>query len=48
METILHALLITTGLQLSAYDIDEAHAQVTLMVTSIRRTSRCPRCHMRT
>jgi transposase len=48
METIPQALLLTTGLQLSAYDIDDAHAQVTLMVTSIQRTSRCPHCQVRT
>src|SRR5437867_1639648 len=48
METFSRVLLITTGLQLRAYGLDDAHAQVTLTVTSIRRARRCPRCHVRT
>jgi transposase len=48
METFSHTLLATSGLQLDTSVIDEVHAQVTLTVTSIRRASRCPLCHMRT
>ncbi len=48
MEPFSRALLVTTSLQLDTYAIDVANAQVTLMATSIRNASRCPRCQVRT
>jgi hypothetical protein len=40
-----HALPDTTSLQLDTWHLDDAHAQITLLISSIQAAPRCPGCH---
>jgi transposase len=43
-DTLAHLLLKTMPLQFDAWYIDEAHTQITLLVSSIQVEARCPAC----
>jgi transposase len=43
--TFAHALPNTTSLHLDAWYFDEAHAQITLLISSTQAEPRCPGCH---
>jgi transposase len=42
--TCAHALPNTTSLHLDTWDIDDAHAQITLLISSTQTAARCPGC----
>jgi transposase len=44
--TFAHALPDTTSLHLDAWYLDEAHAQITLLISSTQAEPRCPGCHV--
>jgi transposase len=44
--TFAHALPDTTSLHLDACYLDEAHAQITLLISSTQAEPRCPGCHV--
>jgi transposase len=44
-DTFAHALPHTTSLQLDTWHIDDAHAEITLLVSSIQAAARCPGCN---
>jgi transposase len=41
-----HALPNTTSRQLNTWYIDDAHAQITLLISSTQAAPRCPGCHV--
>ena len=43
--TFAHALPNTTSLHLDTWDIDDAHAQITLLISSTQTAARCPGCN---
>jgi hypothetical protein len=43
-DTFSHALPNTTSLQLDTWSIDDAHAQITLLISSTQAAPRCPGC----
>jgi transposase len=45
-ETFPHAWPNTTPLQLNAWHIDDAHAQITLLISSTQVEPRCPGCNV--
>jgi hypothetical protein len=44
--TFAHALPDTTSLHLDTWYLDDAHAQITLLISSIQAAPRCPECHV--
>jgi transposase len=44
--TFAHALPDTTSLRLDTWYLDDAHAQVTLLISSTQAEPRCPGCHV--
>jgi transposase len=44
--TCAHALPDTTSLHLDTWDLDEAPAQITLLISSTQAAPRCPGCHV--
>jgi transposase len=44
-DTFAHALPNTTSLHLDTWYIDDAHAQITLLISSTQAEPRCPGCH---
>jgi transposase len=44
-ETLAHLLPKTIALHLEACHLDDVHAQITLLISSIQATPRCPGCH---
>jgi transposase len=45
-DTCAHALPNTTSLHLDTWYIDDAHAQITLLISSTPAAPRCPGCHV--
>jgi transposase len=45
-DTFAHALPNTTSLQLNTWYIDDAHAQITLLISSIQAAPSCPGCNV--
>jgi transposase len=45
-DTFAHALPNTTSLHLDTWHLDEAHARITLLISSIQAEPRCPGCHV--
>jgi transposase len=45
-DTFAHALPDTTSLHLDAWYFDDAHAQITLLISSTQAEPRCPGCHV--
>ena len=43
-DTFPHALPSMTPLQLDTWHIDDAHAQITLLISSTQAEPRCPGC----
>jgi transposase len=45
-DTFAHALPDTTSLHLDTWDLDDAHAQITLLISSTQAAPRCPGCEV--
>ena len=43
-DTFTHVLPNTTPLQLDGWHLDDAHAQITLLISSTQAEARCPGC----